>query len=304
MWGRRLFFTASEDEYRELKVITIIDFQIGCNEMAINANGAYRFCELFGLSMDKDNRVTEEAVDPFQAPALWSVRGAQGVATCTNHSEGFHGRANRKVAGIQCLVRRIATVIDLLTKKHQQFSVPKMNRSAKAMIVKLTESAKRERIEPVSDRSGCPFNCGWDRVYANRFRIPNFPCRHTVLDPRLDIDWDRHGMNLDISGEDFVHEVVVIPYDGANWPLSSGAWREHKMLPLEDSDGFPEIGDAEQFVRRLHAELRVAFPHAHVMSPMRLACEFGRFVTARRSPDDLGLRSRFQLRMFRQYSHG
>jgi hypothetical protein len=304
MLARRLLFTGSEEEYRQLKECTIIDFQIGCQEMAINANGASRFCELFGLSLDKDNQVTEASVDPFRAQALWSARGRDGVATCTNHSEGFHGRANRKVAGVQCLTRRIAIVIDMLTKKHQQLSVAKMNRSAKAMLVTLTESAKREHIEQVSGSEGCPYHCGWDRIYQRRFGIPGFPCRHTVLDPNLNIDWNRPEMDLGISGDDLFHEIVMVPYDGANWSLSSRASRERETLPLEDSDGFPEIGDAEQFIRRLHAELRVAVPHAQVMSPIRLACEFGRFVTTRHSPDDLVLRSRFQLRMFRQYSRG
>jgi hypothetical protein len=37
-------------------------------------------------------------VGPVKVQALWGARDSQGVATCTNHSEGFHGRANGKVA--------------------------------------------------------------------------------------------------------------------------------------------------------------------------------------------------------------
>jgi hypothetical protein len=304
MLGRRLFFTSSEREYRELKAITILDFQIGCQEDAINAKGASRFRKLFGLSLDKDNRIIEDSVDPFRAQALWSDRGDRGVATCTNHSEGFHGRANRKVASVRHLNRRIAMLIDMLTKKHQHFSVATMNRSAKAMFATLTESAERGGLPIVSGSTGCPYHCGWDVIYANRFKIPHFPCRHTVLDPTLELDWGRHTMNLEMGRQDSVHEVIVISYEGPDWPMPLQIERKHGLLPIQDSEGSSVIGSADKFIRGLHAEFVVAFPHAQVMPPMQLSFEFGRFVTTRGSPDDLVLRSRFQLLMFRHYSRG
>jgi hypothetical protein len=302
--GRRLMFTGSESEYRELKAITIIDFQIGCQEGVINANGASHFCELFGLSLDRDNHVSEESVDPFITQALWSERGDRGVATCTNHSEGFHGRANRKVAGLRCLTRRIATVIDMLTKKHQQFSVAKLNRSANTKFLALTKSVKRARVESVSPSEGCPYHCGWDRIYANRFKIQHFPCRHTVLNPALNLDWDRHGIDLELGRQDSVHEIVVIPYTGSNWPLSSVRDRERGRLPIQESEGLSVIGDADKFIRRLHAEFSVVFPHTPLPTRIELGIELGRFDAQHNFPETEELHSRFQLQLFRQYSRG
>jgi hypothetical protein len=45
MLSRRLFLTSSEAEYVELKIITIVDFRIGCQEGLINTKGACLFCE-------------------------------------------------------------------------------------------------------------------------------------------------------------------------------------------------------------------------------------------------------------------
>jgi hypothetical protein len=301
MLARRLLFTGSEGEYRQLKAITIVDFQIGCREGAITSKGARHFCELFGLSLSEENQVTVNDSDPFLTQALWSHRGSLGVATCTNHSEGFHGRANRKVAGVRCLIRRIAIVIDMLNNKHDHFSLSKINRSAKVMLSALSESAKMDQREPI-DTTRCPENCGWDHIYARRFMIPNFPCRHTVSNPSLDIDWDRSESNFRLSEPESTHEVHVSAYTGRDWMLTRLKGRK-VGFPVEEPTGSPPVGDAATFIERLHAELAVAFPHAKGMSKIMISIEFGRFLKSN-SPDNLEIRARFQLRLFRQYSTG
>jgi hypothetical protein len=307
MLGRRLFFTGSRAEYTELKRITVIDFAIGCKEGAISAKGAQHFCDFFGLSLSEDMNVIMNPIDPFLGQALWSNRGSGGVATCTNHSEGFHGRANRKVAGVRCLVRRIATVVDMLIKKHQQFSLAKVNRSPKALLEKLVKSARLEQLngslKTYTRDHGCPEHCGWDIIYSRRFMIPNFPCRHMALDPSLQIEWDR-GLNCGLDGDlNDAHTIVAIPYTGREWPFALAKPRKGFGRDMEEPDDSLAGSDVESFIRRLHKELCIAFPHVQIKSKMMLSVEFGRFIQAS-SPaqdamNDLQLRSLFQLHSFR-----
>jgi hypothetical protein len=303
MLARRLFFTSPEPEYLELKRITIVDFRIGCEQGAVSSAGARHSCELFGLSLNQDmTHVTMNGIDPFRMQALWSERGSRGVATCTNHSEGSHGRANRKVAGVRSLIRRMTIVIDMLHKKAQHFCADRVNRSPKAVITKLTQSAKKqEGVKTSLIPNECPERCGWGTISANRFMIPNFPCQHTALHREQEIDWARNGMTFGLGDLEPQHDIVARAYAGREWPLAMPRSPKGWVTIQEPEEGFPALGTAEMFIDRLRMELRIAFPRVQLMSKWDLCMEFGRFVQSN-STEDRELQSRFQLDMFRRCS--
>jgi hypothetical protein len=243
-------------------------------------------------------QVTIDAVDPFSRQTLSSERGVHGAATCTNHSEGTHGRANRNVAGVQSLPRRIAMVIDLLYQKARRFSRPGVDRSARATLDALIRRAKiQQSMSDVTDQ--CPRNCGWHEICANRFMIPNFPCPRTALDPGLRIDWDRVGIMLELGEFEASHEPIVTEYMGRKWPLTASKHRKSPMPMAEiETECRPGL-DAEASIRRLCNELALIFLHVQSMSRTRLSIEFGRFIQSN-STEDLELRAQFQVLIFRQ----
>jgi ankyrin repeat protein len=303
MLARRLFFVASEDGYREMKTVTITDFRIGCQEGAINSNGARLFCEFFGLSLHGDDLTIEvDDIDPFVTQALWSQRGSRGVGTCTNHSEGTHGRANRKVAGVRSLIRRIEIVISMLKKKHDQFSTPAVNRSPKSLLRELVNWAKKhQQSDSRSVLDQCPMHCGWDAIYACRFALPGFPCRHTALARQNSVDWERSGTSFGLGQFRPSRQISCRVYRGRDWPLAKPRGGGHR-IPLSDSDEHVN-GDADvvAFLARVKQEVQAMFPRVQVMSRELLCIEFGKFLGKRRA-DDLEVRARFQLQTFRQYS--
>jgi hypothetical protein len=303
MLGRRLFLTSSEEEYLRLRSITIVDFRIGCQEGAIALAGVCHFRDFFGIVRSDDlTQPTIDAVDPFRQQGLWSVRGLCGVGTCTNHCEGFQGRANRNVTGTRSLTRRITIVVDMPKQKTRQFSTQRLNRSPKARLSELTPWAKKhEERESSSFTDECPEQRGWDLIYAHRFMIPNFPCRHTALKRGPTIDWNRTGLQFDLGDVESRHEIVVDAYTGPAWPFAKTKGSKG-LMPFHEADDTHVLrSDPQEFIDRLLRELRIVFPHAGLKSNVELGIEFGRFLQSR-SEYDLELRAHFQLQTFRLYS--
>jgi hypothetical protein len=253
-------------------------------------------CDFFGLRVEPSSEVVEEPNDPFYTQALWSEWGSRGVGTCSNHSERSHGRANRKVAAVHSLVRRISILVGMLQQKAQNFGLKSVNRSAQAFLRDLQAGTATTDAE-------CPVHCGWEAIYSNRFAIPNFPCRHTAWSRAPQIDWARGGEPFTLGAFDSSpHDVVSVQYAGDRaWHLARDRTHvqrcETAADPSEARPGLDENKEPEIFFQRLIRELRVIFPGGYQGSTADLATDYGAFLQDR-SRDGPVMRARFQLVTF------
>jgi hypothetical protein len=288
--ARRLFFCGTESEYRSLKLVTIIDFDVARTESAITPEGAQQFCRFFGLEIDRNGHCIELRDDPFVPQALWSSRGDRGVATCSNHCEGSHGRLNRKTSGKLSLLRRLAIVIDFINAKAEKFTPDAVNRSARQTLYGLQIWANDHPDKAC--RSPCP--CGWDRIDAHRYQLANFPCRHTAAN--CEIDWSRVDLPvvLEREGPATVRSML---YTGAAWHLTKSR-ATAAVLPIAEPDAvFSTSPERLAFIERFSSEMRLAFPHLR-FAHEDLHFRYGRFLCA--DEDTNEQRAKFQLLIFRE----
>jgi ankyrin repeat protein len=289
--ARRLFFCGTETEYRHLKAVTIIDFEVARREGAITAEGVHQFCRFFGLQFEPDGHCIELPEDPFVSQALWSGRGSAGVATCSNHSEGSHGRFNGKTSGRLSLVRRLAVVIQMITSKVEKFSPEALNRSARKTFQALEHWASKNPGEACET----PCRCGWDHIYACRYQLENFPCRHTIH--ACSVDWRRPHIPGTLA-RDGATMVRSTAYSGVEWPLPRTRVTEI-VLPISEADDVsPSSGDRRAFIERFAKEMTLSFPHLRCC-PEDLHFRYGRFLCAD-APDTAEHRAKFQVLIFRE----
>lgn len=77
---------------------------------------------------------TGETDDAGALRAKWSLPGRGGIERTNNHSEGFHGKVNRKTAGLRSLSRKMEVIIAMIEK------------SAKTFIERIEGGAARKRM--------------------------------------------------------------------------------------------------------------------------------------------------------------
>jgi hypothetical protein len=262
----------------------------------VTNEGQQRFCDLFGLTVMEDGKVVEVNPNRFPEQALWGTRMNDGVAACTNHVEGLHGRLNAIVKPRRLFVRRIWLLVLALRKKASRFHL-NVSRSAKTTLKKLQEEGAI-----VNPRSDC--ECGWSAVYAARFQIPDFPCIHTVhgrtpvvpVVESLDLHWTPPG------------SVIVQQYVGHPWLLEKQ--RLKILVPMvEFEDCRTGITNRlDRFVQQVKHDLSMMFPR-HNLTHVQLAADLGALIQDRigRAPltdgsdlDDAQLRTEFELKWLMQ----
>jgi hypothetical protein len=197
--ARRVLFSSTEREYQELRVITLPEFLYACGVKGTMTDKAQRqFATLFALSQNDEGDWIVDAKDPFPECALWGLRGLDGIASRSNHSEGFHRVLNRPVLDIRKLTRRIAKVTQTLQRKAHGYEAHGWH-SAKATLQKPAAKAKSGK-GAIPQPDEC--SCGRGGIYKARFYVDNCPCLHTVgrrpepvlpkLNPIPDLKGDRH----------------------------------------------------------------------------------------------------------------
>ena len=80
---------------------------------------------------------------------------------------------------------------------------------AKKLLEKMRIKALQQNIQQIKN---C--NCGWGEIYSNRFGIPNFPCLHTVLNEKIEIQ----NLFLPPKGQQIKHVHVFSEID--KWDFS------------------------------------------------------------------------------------
>jgi hypothetical protein len=294
--ARRLFFTATREEYDLLKAQTLLELDVAMSENMVTKEGIRLFCRFFGLEV-RGGRCYALAADPFVEQALWGRRGMSGVGTCSNHAEGTHGRANERTAGRQSLPRRLISVIELILRKAERASkADEVEKSARNQLRKLVVGGSDEEQLDVDGR--CPLGCGWDIVYSQRFAIPGFPCRHTARRREAVLQW----MRPDLSFIDVRREgegvVLTSEYTGAPWRCSEERARAQVKIPGEELEGpAPGSGTLKAFVNGMIFEMQTAFPRLS-FTKNDLHFRDGRFLADRNDiPEE---RARFHFSVFRQ----
>jgi hypothetical protein len=298
--ARRLLFIASEEHYNNSKASTFEEFGWAIRLGQVTNEGQQRFCDLFGLTVTTDGTVVETDPDRFRGQALWGTRRDDGVAACTNHVEGLHGRLNAVVKPRRLLVRRMWLLVLALRKKASRFHL-NVSRSAKATLKRLQEQGAI-----VTARPNC--GCGWGAVYAARFQIPDFPCVHSVhartpvvpVVESLDLQWNSP------------RSITVHPYVGDPWPLGKDRPKIHPPI-AEFEDLRPGIPDPlGEFIQQVKHELSMMFPR-NGLTHEQLALDLGGFIRKRtgRAPlidgsalKDGRLRTKFQLRWLTRLRRG
>jgi hypothetical protein len=301
--AHRLMFCASEVHYHRNREEVGVALEIALSLERVTAKGAERFCRLFGFAVLPDGHCVSEAEDPFEAGALWGERGAMGVAACTNHVEGLHGRLNAATANVRSVARRLKSVVEVLCQKAKQFQAD-AHRSAKRTLAQLVAEAQQR---------GCNFTeceCGWSSVYSHRFGIDGFPCVHTCQ--QHPVDFAAHTPpDLRLNFDATIRPPVCMDDDGTTWgfePIQSEDWgREErfKKVPagLEETDAGVDP-NVDAFVRRLIRELTTLNPQrASTLKVGDVAAAFGVFAAITQdtpNPDfqDASLKAKFELSVF------
>jgi hypothetical protein len=109
--------------------------------------------------------------------SLWCRIENAGVTTCTAHSERIHREANPQCPRSPNLLGRIAVLIALVTRRFE-FASKFQAEQPRKELKKLKKIQKAAGLTAAL-RCSNP-GCGWQAVYAHRYRIPGFLCVHTV----------------------------------------------------------------------------------------------------------------------------
>jgi hypothetical protein len=246
MLARRLLFTRTEFEFLELIGQTLSDFRLACTTSLITSKAQKKFRRMFGIPA-APAPASEVDIDLVRLHALWGKRGIEdGVASCTNHIEGLHGRLNATTANLRNPARRLSMIIQRirLSAAHWAVRVEK----ARAKIVKeLTPVDEgKERV----DQCESP-RCDKGSILSQRYEM-ELPCRH--MNP-LKPSSSMKPVQFDLTDE---REPTFSVRDAAGdervWSFSS-SHRPSGKLPDEEHE--PPPGDEiQRFIARIRHELR------------------------------------------------
>jgi hypothetical protein len=270
--ARRLLFTKTRVQFDNLIDQTLSDYAIGCRMSLITDQGKTKFCRLFGIGEIGETGLPALDATVFEKQALWGERGTVfGVATCTNHIEGLHGRINQATRTQRNLVNRIATIVEIITKSAQNW----------ADRVQRCRSKNRDRLAAQAESHGFTSGecqdpeCDRGRILSRRLDQP-FPCVHvvsvTTFSPSPLAQFplcDHDPPNITCC--------VVEPWDTSGDSKQNGG--HGKIVEFEQTDmNLRDTGKEIQFLNRIRNELKHMnkgrdFRH----SVAEMAFQWGRF---------------------------
>jgi hypothetical protein len=280
--ARRLMFTKTRPQFDKLIPQTMSDFALGVRLQIISAAGAQKFAKVFGLHWpsghgpDPDPTVVPFLDETFAAQALWGERGRLGVATCTNHVEGLHGRLNHAADDHLALWRKLATITEILKKGAKKWE-KKISRSQKAALQELITRSNKQEVRHVV----CPVaECDHGYIMSQRYAMVA-PCVHVAWNCDKSVNSTApSGLDLSDSGPPRIETLV---YQGS-WS-SSRASQDVQQRPYPsfeeeyEDDGSPD--SVSGFLARTRRELRYMqqgkeFPDTEAQMAYRLGWIRGR----------------------------
>jgi hypothetical protein len=282
MLARRLLFARTRAAFQSILPQTLSDFMAGCEAGEITDAGREKFADIFGIRLplpSDSGALPEMRGNTFEAQALWGVRGAKGVGTCSNHIEGLHGRLNSAARSHRTPLGRLAAVLHLLKAKAEQWP-KKVAKSQRRIGAQLIKSAREQGH---SAASVCPCSgdsaalCDQGFILSRRFGC-RLPCIHTAL---------RHDFGPEDPTDAVPHFRVSDQHIAIDRVVYRGKWgcgpatRSRATLTVDEtgSDPFamPELEwETTRFLRNLNRELFVATGYRRSERLDRLLVEFGR----------------------------
>jgi hypothetical protein len=256
--ARLLLFTPTEEAFREIYPQTIADFVLGCRQNVISAAGRKKFGELFGVDLAGWNGDGSPRTNAgiFKGQALWSERGITfGVAACTNHIDGTHGRLNQQVKHLRCSREKFAIITSALIESAANWS-DKVQRGWRRITGELEASAHDHHL----NFPDCPEDARCDKgLLLSRRLGRQVLCVHIILSRGWPDERPPAQFDLSTTG---LPDVSFTQFDG-EWTLEAPP-KKPKFGPDEDGlEGAPlgeETTRAGRTVRRIRHELTFLDP--------------------------------------------
>jgi hypothetical protein len=104
---------------------------------------------------------------------IWH-RAAEGISSCSNHAERFHGAVNRKMPPHGALPTRLAALRDHMLHRYGKFGNGRQRQVDR--IIKQLQQCRAAAVLPCPDPDCAYFVA----IMCRRFGLQDFPCRHTV----------------------------------------------------------------------------------------------------------------------------
>jgi hypothetical protein len=182
--ARRLLFTRTRAAYDAIFTQTLSDFVAACHAGEVTQRAERKFAQIFGIVLPLSSNphvLPITTAGKFLHQALWSARGTAGVSACSNHAEGLHGRLNAVTASHRSAITRLASILQLLQKKVQEYP-KKVAKSRHRILADLQKTAKKFHYTQLTD---CPSGdvCDHGAILSRRFGC-ELPCLHTALHQR------------------------------------------------------------------------------------------------------------------------
>lgn len=151
------------------------------------------------------------------------------ISTCSNHIERLHRTMNEITSPNQSIIQRISNVIGELRKYHTNFEDNSCKQS-KYLYNKFKENAIRKNYDNCSI---CPYNCGWNEIYSNRFGIANYPCKHTVLSREIVFE----KLKLNKATQKYDIPIILLSEQYQNWKFNNIEKTKNKtgLLTIKES---------------------------------------------------------------------
>jgi hypothetical protein len=251
--ARRLLFTKTRATFDAIVGQTLSDFGLGCREGLITEKGKRKFCRIFGVSFTDDAAATDPiiSVECFESQALWGERGRLGVACCTNHIEGLHGRLNQKAKPYRNVTRKFKKITDVITASADKWAqkVTMGRREAIRRLKRMLETRSLGEVE-----SPCGVLCDQGAILSARLGM-EIPCIHTASQTAIGMP-DIIQFALPEVGPH-----VQIRNFQENWPF--GLTKCKSRFPAEDNSEEVDQSVNSQdvrFINRVYRDLQQLHP--------------------------------------------
>jgi hypothetical protein len=170
---RRLSFSSTIAEFIYQAEISKEDLKALDEKHALDETQLRRLFTRFG-TIAPDGTMNF-SVESWSDQALWT-RARFGVATSSNHIEGFHRALNKITCCLTKRSRRLHKIIECITNRYNSGNLYLHTQGTK-LLKKLEQ--QHQQLE-LPKRDTCEDSrCGWE-TYFTALMKTNFPCIHTV----------------------------------------------------------------------------------------------------------------------------
>jgi hypothetical protein len=220
---RRLAFSSTPDEFRREVKLCGFDLRFLLGQGRVTEVQVNPLFEMFGLTWGNGELDVRTDCE-WEKQALW-IRASYGVASCSNHIEGFHRSINEAVSPYWLLMKRLSVLISCVRLRYQNACQYSHAQGLK-LLKKLGREQEALHIQPVPKCYRSTF--GWGFPYSSIWGVSWFPCVHEF--GTAEVDWCPHLPCLQYSEEGHVEKLK---YNGT-WDVS---WRGIKRKKSFICDG-------------------------------------------------------------------